>query len=89
MAVVSVGVYQALWNPSGDTARTGSGTLILRDAGSGDLHRIENLGAQDFQVMLGMLQNERPLFWDTDARHLRTSHAQSAGAEPVGEQEGT
>ena len=89
MAVVSVGAYQAVWRPSGNTTSAGSGTLIIKNAdNAGDLHRVENLGPQDFQIALGMLQYEKPVFWDTVARHFRTSHTQSGGAEPVGEQEG-
>jgi len=88
MAVVTISNYFAEWIPSGTSERCGVGRIVLRGAQHlTELYWLNNLHAEDFRILLHMLQTERPLYWDTQADCLRTAHPQSLDAEPVGEQE--
>lgn len=89
MAVINIGNYYAEWMPSGTRDQPGCGRLILRSATHlTELFYLSNLHADDYRNLLHLLQTERPVFWDTDARWLRTAHPQMHDAEPVGDQEG-
>lgn len=88
MAVINIGNYYAEWMPSGVPDKAGSGRLILRSATRlTDLFYLTNLHPADYHNLLHMLQTEKPVYWDTEARWLRTAHPQMHDAEPVGEQE--
>jgi hypothetical protein len=88
MAVITIGNYYAEWVLPGDKEDVGCGRIILRSAHQlTDLYYLKNLAAEDFNILLKMLQTEKPIFWDTHANCLRTAHPQSHDAEPVGEQE--
>ena len=39
---------------------------------------------EEFQVIVGMLRNEKPLWFDPATKHLRTGY--SGAGEPVGEE---
>lgn len=91
MAVVAIGNYYAEWTPAavGSPDKCGVGKIVLREATRrSQLHWLTNLGPDDFRNLLTMLQTEKPIYWDSEAGHLRTAHPQTADAEPVGEQEG-
>ena len=89
MAVITIGNYYAEWAASGKSDEVGCGRIILRSAHKlTELFYLKNLSSGDFQVMLNLLQTEKPVYWDTHANCLRTAHPQSQDAEPVGEQEG-
>lgn len=89
MAVVPINNYYAEWIPSGSPDRPGVGRIILRSAlRLTDLYWLTNLNADDYRILLTMLQTEKPLYWDPHGECLRTAHPQSFDAEPVGEQEG-
>lgn len=89
MAVVTIGNYYAEWVPSGQPDKPGVGRIILRSAQRlTDLYWLANLNVEDFQVLLNLLQTEKPVYWDTHAECLRTAHPQSHDAEPIGEREG-
>ncbi|MGA9031093.1 MAG: hypothetical protein WB402_01060 [Sulfuricaulis sp.] len=89
MAVVNIGHYYAEWMPSGSPKESGRGRIILRSATRlTELFRLTNLGSEDYRNLLHMLQTEKPVFWDSEAKWLRTAHPQMHDAEPVGEQEG-
>lgn len=89
MAVIAIGNYFAEWIPSGQPEQSGTGRIVLRSSQRlTDLYWLNNLHAEDFRILLTLLQSEKPLYWDTRAECLRTAHPQSLDAEPVGEQEG-
>lgn len=89
MAIVNIGYYYAEWKPSGSPDRAGEGRIILRSAARRtDLFHLAHLSPEDYRNLLHLLQTEKPVFWDTEAGWLRTSHPQMHDAEPVGEQEG-
>lgn len=89
MAVINIGYYYVEWKPSGSPDKAGTGRIILRSATRRtDLFELAGLGPEDYRNLLHMLQTEKPVFWDTEAGWLRTSHPQVHDAEPVGEQEG-
>jgi hypothetical protein len=88
VAIVTIGNYYAEWVPSGSPDRPGTGRIVLRSAlHLTDLFWLTNLNSDDFRNLLHLLQTEKPLYWDTEVRRLRTAHPQSHDAEPVGEQE--
>jgi hypothetical protein len=89
MAIVQIGNYYAEWDPSCVPDKPGVGRIVLRSAAKlTELYWLTNLNVDDFRNLLLLLQNEKPLFWDTNAECLRTAHPQTHNAEPVGEQEG-
>jgi 23S rRNA A2030 N6-methylase RlmJ len=89
VAVVNIGNYYAEWMPSGSRDQPGCGRIILRSATHmTELFHLTNLHPDDYRNLLHMLQTEKPVFWDSEAGWLRTSHPQTHDAEPVGEQEG-
>ncbi|KPK40525.1 MAG: hypothetical protein AMJ69_02055 [Gammaproteobacteria bacterium SG8_47] len=89
MSVIQVNNYYAEWIPSGIPDKPGTGRIVVRGARTlTELHWLTNLNADDFRVLLHLLQTEKPLYWDSNVNSLRTSHPQSLDAEPVGEQEG-
>jgi hypothetical protein len=88
MPVIQISNYYAQWKPTGSSNSTGTGRIILRNAANfGDIHYINDLSADDFRNLLTLLQTEKPIFWEAAGKYLRTAHFQSAGAEPVGEEE--
>jgi len=89
MAVVLISNYFAEWIPSGSPNKPGIGRIVLRSAQQlTDLYWLTNLHSEDYRNPLILLQTEKPVYWDTKAECLRTTHPQSHDAEPVGEQEG-
>jgi hypothetical protein len=89
MAIVAISNYYAEWAPAGSPDMCGVGKIVLREASHlSSMYWLTNLGPDDFQMLLRLLQTEKPLYWDTEAECLRTAHPQTINAEPVGEQEG-
>jgi hypothetical protein len=88
MAVITIGNYYAEWVLPTGQDEAGCGRIILRSAHQlSELFYLKNLTADDFRILLNLLQTEKPVYWDTNANCLRTAHPQSHDAEPVGEQE--
>jgi hypothetical protein len=76
MATILVASYYSRWDMidhKGRIAFYDSSNQLIEN-------RIFNDPAE-FQVIVSMLRNEKPLWFDTDVKHLRT------GSEPVGEGE--
>ena len=82
--MVCIARFFACWRPAAAAL-----TSPLRSAKNlTDLYWLNNLHAEDFRMVLHLLQTEKPVFWDTSADCIRTAHPQSLDAEPVGDQEG-
>ena len=76
MANVLVTSYYSRWDLNGHKGR-----IALYESSNQLIeNRIFNEPAE-FQVIISMLRNEKPLWFDTKVHHLRT------GSEPVGEGE--
>jgi len=76
MANILVTSYYSRWDLNGHKGR-----IALYDSSNQLIeNRIYNDPAE-FQVIISMLRNEKPLWFDTKVHHLRT------GSEPVGEGE--
>ncbi|KZK74696.1 MAG: hypothetical protein A3K90_09670 [Pelodictyon luteolum] len=76
MANILVASYYSRWD-----IHTHTGRIALYDS---SCQLIENHAFTDpaeFQVVVSMLRNEKPLWYETEAHHLR------AGNEPAGEAE--
>ena len=88
MPVIEINYYYAEWRPANIPGGIGRGKIIIRNKkNSGDIHTLENLSSDDFRNLHHLLQTEKPIFWDTDGKFLRTSNIHSSSAEPVGEEE--
>lgn len=76
MANILVASYYSRWDLAGHKGR-----IAFFDSANQliDNHMFTN--PAEFQVVVSMLRNEKPLWFDTDVKHLRT------GSEPVGEGE--
>ncbi len=76
MANILVASYYSRWDLHKHTGR-----IALYDSSNQliDNHRYEN--PAEFQVVVSMLRNEKPVWYETEARYLRT------GNEPAGEGE--
>ncbi len=76
MANIFVASYYSRWDMSNHQGR-----IAMYDSNS---QLIENRIFKDpseFQVVISMLRNEKPLWFNTEVHHLKT------GSEPVGEAE--
>ncbi|MCG8342187.1 MAG: hypothetical protein MI684_05050 [Chlorobiales bacterium] len=76
MANVLVASYYSRWD-----LNEHKGRIALYDSSSQLIENRIFKDASEFQVVISMLRNEKPLWFDTEAHHLRT------GSEPVGEGE--
>ena len=81
MATNQVARYYTRWDLDNHDGR-----IALYDAANTQLDNRTYSSADEFQVIVGMLRNERPLWFDDVDKHLRTGFG--ATGEPVGEEEG-
>lgn len=81
MALIEVERYYSRWDLNDHV-----GKVILYDASNNNLDERQYSDPNEFQVIVGMLRYEKPLWFGTNSKHLRTGAL--SGAEPVGEQEG-
>jgi hypothetical protein len=80
MALTPIARYYSRWdvdNHNGRIALYGAGNALL------DNRTYSNPG--EFQVLVEMLRYEKPLWFDTKVKHVRTGFGTSG--EPVGEEE--
>jgi hypothetical protein len=76
MANILVASYYSRWDLTGHKGR-----IALYDPSNQLIENHLFSDPAEFQVVASMLRNEKPLWFDTDVKHLRT------GSEPVGEGE--
>ncbi|NTW52080.1 MAG: hypothetical protein HGB22_05785 [Chlorobiaceae bacterium] len=76
MANILVTSYYSRWDLVGHKGR-----IALFDSGNQLIENHLFTDPAEFHVIAGMLRHEKPLWFDTDVKHLRT------GSEPVGEWE--
>ena len=81
MALIEVKRYYSRWDLDSH-----KGKVILFDTDNNFLDEREYTDPDEFQVIVGMLRNEKPLWFSPTMKHLRTGALGSG--EPVGEQEG-
>ena len=81
MALIEVKRYYSRWDLDDH-----KGKVILYDANNRSLDEREYTNPDEFQVIVGMLRNEKPLYFSDSQKHLRTGAL--GGGEPVGEEEG-
>jgi hypothetical protein len=80
MALEQVARYYSRWDLDSHNGR-----IALYDAGNSTIdNRVYN-DPEEFQVIVGILRNERPLWFDTNTKHLRTGFGSTG--EPSGEEE--
>ncbi len=80
MALEQVARYYSRWDLDNHNGR-----IALYDASNAAIDNREYSNPDEFQVIVGMLRNEKPLWFDSDTRHLRTGFG--ATGEPTGEEE--
>jgi len=80
MALTQVARYYTRWDLDDHNGR-----IALYDAANGVLDNRTYNDADEFQVIVGMLRYEKPLWFDDSAKHLRTGFGSTG--EPVGEEE--
>lgn len=76
MANILVASYYSRWDLA-----LHKGRIAMYDSSNQLIENHEFSDPAEFQVVASMLRNEKPLWYNTDASHLRT------GSEPVGEGE--
>ena len=81
MALKQVARYYSRWDLDNH-----KGKIALYDAGNNSLDNRVYSDPEEFQVITGLLRNEKPLWFDSSAKHLRTGYG--ATGEPPGEEEG-
>ena len=80
MALIPIARYYSRWELDNHDGR-----IALYDAVNTQLdNRVYN-NAEEFQLIVDLLRNEKPLWIDTAVGHLRTGFG--ATGEPVGEEE--
>jgi len=80
MALVEVARYYLRWDLDNHDGR-----IALYDTSNNSLDNRVYSDPQEFRVIADLLRHERPLWLDTDTRHLRTGFASTG--EPTGEGE--
>jgi hypothetical protein len=80
MALIQVARYYTRWDLDNHDGR-----IALYDATNNEVDNRTYSDAEEFQLIVGLLQNEKPLWFDDVAKHLRTGFG--ATGEPVGEEE--
>ncbi len=76
MANILVASYYSRWD-----LKEHKGRIAMYDSGNQLIENHMFSNPAEFQAVVSMLRNEKPLWYDTEAQHLRT------GSEPVGEGE--
>lgn len=80
MALTQVARYYSRWDLDNHDGR-----IALYDAANNYLDNRTYSDSEEFQVIVGMLREERPLWFDDSAKHLRTGFGSTG--EPTGEEE--
>lgn len=80
MALTQVARYYSRWDVDSHNGR-----VALYGASNQLLDNRTYSNPEEFQVIVGMLRNERPLWFDDGVKHLRTGFGSSG--EPTGEEE--
>jgi hypothetical protein len=80
MALIQVARYYSRWDLDNHDGR-----IALYDASGRDLDNRTYSDAREFQVIVDLLRNEKPLWFDDVDKHLRTGFG--ATGEPTGEEE--
>lgn len=80
MALKQVARYYTRWDLDNHDGR-----IALYDSSNKAIDNRVYTNPEEFQVIVGMLRNEKPLWFDPSAKHLRTGFG--ATGEPTGEEE--
>jgi hypothetical protein len=80
MALTQVARYYSRWDMDNHDGR-----IALYDAGNSLLDNRVFSNPDEFQVIVGLLRYEQPLWFDDASKHLRTGFG--INGEPVGEEE--
>lgn len=80
MALTPVARYYSRWDLDNHDGR-----VALYSAANVTLDNRVYTNPEEFQVIVEMLRYEKPLWFDTDTKHLRTGFGVTG--EPVGEEE--
>jgi len=80
MALKQVARYYSRWDLDHHNGR-----IALYDASNALLDNRVYTNPEEFQVVVGLLRYERPLWFDPSMKHLRTGFGGTG--EPVGEEE--
>ncbi len=81
MALIEIKRYYTRWDLDNH-----EGKVILFDEDNNFLDEREYSNPDEFQVIVGMLRYEKPLWFSPEMKHIRTGAL--GGGEPIGEQEG-
>ena len=80
MALIQVARYYSRWDLDNHNGR-----IAIYDVGNNELDNRVYSDRQEFRLIVDLLRNEKPLWFDTTAKHLRTGFGSTG--EPVGEEE--
>jgi hypothetical protein len=80
MALTQISRYYSRWDLDNHDGR-----IALYDIGNNELDNRTYTNPDEFQLIVDLLRNEAPLWFDTVAKHLRTGFG--ATGEPIGEEE--
>lgn len=80
MALTQVARYYSRWDLDNHNGR-----IALYNSSNSEIDNRTYSNPEEFQLIVGMLRFEQPLWLDTDAKFLRTGFG--SGGEPVGEEE--
>jgi hypothetical protein len=81
MALKQVVRYYSRWDLDSHNGR-----IALYDATNTIIENREYKNPEEFQVIVGMLRYEKPLWYDSGTKQLRTGYG--VKGEPTGEEEG-
>jgi hypothetical protein len=80
MALEQVARYYSRWDLDNHNGR-----IALYSSSNSNIDNRTYSNPEEFQVIVGMLRNEKPLWFDSSTKHLRTGFG--ATGEPTGEEE--
>lgn len=80
MALTQVARYYSRWDLDSHNGR-----IALYNSSNSEIDNRTYSNPEEFQLIVGMLRFEQPLWLDTDAKFLRTGFGSTG--EPVGEEE--
>jgi hypothetical protein len=81
MPLIEIASYYSRWDLDNHNGR-----VALYDATNNQLDNRVYTSPEEFQVIMDLLRNEKPLWFDTGEATIRTGFG--ASGEPVGEEEG-
>lgn len=80
MALTQISRYYSRWDLDNHDGR-----VALYDVANSELDNRTYTNPEEFKLIVELLRYEAPLWFDTDAKHLRTGFG--ATGEPTGEEE--